>query len=78
MKDEVEAPAGASAAGDAGTGDAVAAHVAEIPTTMAAEGPTPPLAAPAVGTQPLSPIARIVLAAVLAVIAVLGWIMLSQ
>jgi hypothetical protein len=78
LKAEVEAPAeGEAAPEDEGTDEAVAANVAEIPTTMAAEGPTPPLEAPA-PVQPLSPIARLVLALVFAVIAVLAWIMLSQ
>ena len=71
LKAEVEAPAPADHAG----GDDGAVDAAEIPTTLAAEGPTPPMAARgANGKTGASPIAW---TAVLLVVALLLWFMLS-
>lgn len=53
LKAEVEGPAAAADEPAAGgeSGEAVAANAAELPTTMAPEGPTPPLAAPVPGRK---------------------------
>jgi uncharacterized protein len=70
LKAEVEAPPPAAIETDDGTSVA-----AEIPTTLAAEGPTPPMAAR--GSTGGSGAAPVVWTAALLVIALIAWVMLS-
>lgn len=69
LKAEVEAPA------EATDGATAAVDVAEIPTTLAADGPTPPMATR--GTDGRSGAAPVVWTAALLLIALLAWFMLS-
>ena len=71
LKTEVEAPE----ADDLASSDAGAAEAAEIPTTLAAEGPTPPMAAR--GANGKNGVSPVVWTAALVVIALLAWFMLS-
>lgn len=74
LKTELEEPAPAALA-DGDTGEAVAADAAEIPTTLAPEGPMPPMVAR--GANGRAGVSPMVWAAALLLIALLAWFMLS-
>lgn len=74
LKTEVEGPGSADAV-DTDAGAAVAADAAEIPTTLAPEGPTPPMVAR--GADGKAGVSPVVWAAALLLVGLLAWFMLA-